>query len=129
MSAESVAVLVAIGLAAGVLAGVLGIGGGIVMVPALVLLLGFGQHVAQGTSLLVIIPAAIVGSWLHYRHGRFALRDAMSLALGGILGAVIGSWMALSIEGDALRVLFAIFLLVSGVRILLARTRANLSPQ
>ncbi len=127
MTAESIAVLVATGLAAGVLAGLLGVGGGILMVPAMVLLLGYGQHVAQGTSLLVIIPAALVGSWSHHRHGRFAMRDAAALALGGIVGAMIGSLTALSIEGEALRRVFALFLLVSGLRIVLTKTRVQSS--
>lgn len=113
--------LVVIGLAAGFLAGLLGVGGGILMVPAMVLLLGFDQHVAQGTSLLVIIPAATTGSYTHYRNGRLVLRDAAFLAAGGVVGAVIGSVFALSIEDGLLRRLFAGFLLISGVRILLPK--------
>lgn len=113
--------LVVVGLAAGFLAGLLGVGGGIVMVPAMVLLFGFDQHVAQGTSLLVIIPAALTGSVTHYRKGRLVLRDAATLAAGGIIGAVIGSVFALSIEETMLRRLFAGFLLVSAFRILLPK--------
>jgi uncharacterized membrane protein YfcA len=113
-----VAELVAIGVGAGFLAGLLGVGGGIVMVPAMVLLLGFDQHVAQGTSLVVIIPAALTGSYTHYRRGRLSLRDAAFLALGGILGAVVGSVFALSLEDSLLRRLFAAFLLVSAIRML-----------
>jgi uncharacterized protein len=110
--------LVAIGLGAGFLAGLLGVGGGIVMVPAMVLLLGFDQHVAQGTSLLVIIPAALTGSYTHYRRGRLSLRDAALLAVGGILGAVLGSVFALSLEETLLRRLFAVFLIISAIRML-----------
>lgn len=113
--------LVVIGLAAGFLAGLLGVGGGILMVPAMVLVLGFDQHVAQGTSLLVIIPAAVTGSYTHHRNGRLVLRDAAFLAAGGVIGAVIGSVFALSIEDGLLRRLFAAFLLVTGVRILLPK--------
>jgi uncharacterized membrane protein YfcA len=113
--------LVVIGLAAGFLAGLLGVGGGVLMVPAMVLLLGFDQHVAQGTSLLVIIPAALTGSYTHHRNGRLVLRDAAFLAAGGVIGAVIGSVLALSIEDQLLRRLFAGFLLISGVRILLPK--------
>ena len=92
----TLASLLAIGLAAGFLAGLLGIGGGILIVPALVLLLGFDQHLAQGTSLVVIIPAALAGSWTHYRRGRLDLRVAAFVAVGGVLGAAIGSLSALS---------------------------------
>lgn len=113
--------LLAIGLAAGFLAGLLGIGGGILLVPAMVLLLGFDQHVAQGTSLLVIIPAAAAGSWTHRRRGRLVLRDAAFVAAGGIIGAAIGSLSALSIEDELLRRLFAGVLVVVAVRMLLPK--------
>jgi len=113
--------LALIGLAAGFLAGLLGIGGGVLMVPAMVLLLGFDQHVAQGTSLLVIIPAALSGSYTHHRNGRLFLRDAAFLAAGGVIGAVIGSVFALSIEDDILRRLFAGFLLITAARMLLPK--------
>ncbi len=113
--------LALIGLAAGFLAGLLGIGGGVLMVPAMVLLLGFDQHVAQGTSLMVVIPAALTGSYTHHRNGRLFLRDAAILAAGGVIGAVIGAVFALSIDDDILRRLFAGFLLVIAVRMLLPK--------
>ena len=115
--------LLAIGLAAGVLAGLLGIGGGLVMVPAMVLALGFDQHVAQGTSLLVIIPAALSGTFTHYRNGRVALRDAAFLAAGGVVGAILGSSLALSVDDSLLRKLFALFLFAVAARMLLTRGR------
>jgi uncharacterized membrane protein YfcA len=127
--AIELAELVVIGLAAGFLAGLLGVGGGILMVPAMVLLLGFDQHVAQGTSLLVIIPAALTGSYTHYRNGRLVLRDAAFLAAGGVIGAVVGSIFALSIDDAVLRRLFAGFLLITGLRILLPKaTRPRRPP-
>jgi uncharacterized protein len=110
-----------LGIVAGFLAGLLGVGGGILMVPAMVLLLNFDQHVAQGTSLLVIIPAALTGSITHYRNGRLAPRDALFLALGGVFGALLGSVVALSAPDIVLRRLFAGLLLVSGLRIMLSR--------
>lgn len=113
--------LALVGVAAGFLAGLLGVGGGIVMVPAMVLLFGFDQHVAQGTSLLVILPAALTGSYTHHRNGRLVLRDASLLATGGIIGAVIGSVFALSLEDVLLRRLFAGFLLLSALRILMPK--------
>jgi uncharacterized membrane protein YfcA len=113
----------AIGLAAGFAAGLLGVGGGIVMVPAMVLVLGFDQHVAQGTSLVVIIPAALAGSVTHYRNGRVSLRDAALLAAGGIGGAVLGSISALSVDDTILRRLFGVFLLVVAAQMVLGRGR------
>ena len=121
--------LAAIGVFAGVLAGLLGIGGGLVMVPAMVLVLGFDQHVAQGTSLLVIIPAALSGSYTHYRHGRVSLRDAAALAVGGVIAASIGSVLALSVDEAILRKLFAVFLLVVAARMIVTRDRARRRPE
>ena len=124
MSADvlwEIAQLAVVGVAAGFLAGLLGVGGGVVMVPAMVLLFGFDQHVAQGTSLLVILPAALTGSYTHHRNGRLVLRDAALLALGGVIGAVLGSVFALSLEDVLLRRLFAVFLLLSALRILMPK--------
>jgi uncharacterized protein len=109
--------LAALGVAAGFLAGLLGVGGGILMVPGMVLLLGADQHVAQGTSLVVIIPAAISGTLAHYRARRFRPRDAVALAAGGIAGAVIGSVTALNLDAEVLRRIFAVFLLLSAIRL------------
>jgi hypothetical protein len=121
VSPDQLVALALIGLAAGLLAGLLGVGGGILMVPAMVLLLGFDQHVAQGTSLLVIIPAALTGSYTHYRNGHVVLREAMILAIGGIIGAAVGALFALSIPEDLLQRMFAGLLLVVGLRMLLPR--------
>jgi uncharacterized membrane protein YfcA len=112
---------VAVGLAAGFLAGLLGIGGGLVLVPALVLLLGFDQHEAQGTSLIVIIPAALFGSWTHYRRGRLVLRQVLVVAAGGIVGAAIGGFLALSLDEEILRRIFAVLVVVMAIRLLLPR--------
>ena len=123
MTPLELAELVAIGLGAGVLSGLLGIGGGLVMVPAMALILGFDQHVAQGTSLLVIIPAALSGTVTHYRNGRVSLRDAGFLAAGGVVGAVLGSLLALSVDEAVLRKLFAGFLILVALQIILGRGR------
>jgi uncharacterized protein len=120
--AEAIA-LVAIGLGAGFMAGLLGVGGGILLVPAMVLLMGFEQHVAQGTSLVVVIPAALTGSITHYRRGSVSLRDAAALAIGGVLGAFIGAVFALALEGETLRRLFAVFLLLTAARMAYATIR------
>ena len=117
--------LLAIGLTAGFLAGLLGIGGGVVLVPAMVLILAFDQHVAQGTSLVVMIPAALTGSYTHHRNGRLVLRDAAWLGAGGILGAILGSVFALSMEDTLLQRLFAAFLVISAIRILWPKGRTD----
>ncbi|MGH2402751.1 MAG: sulfite exporter TauE/SafE family protein [Candidatus Limnocylindria bacterium] len=128
MSAPEVVALLAIGLTAGLLAGLLGIGGGVIMVPAMVLIMAFDQHIAQGTSLLVIIPAAAFGSFTHHRRGRLALRDAGAVAAGGVLGALLGSTTALSLDEEILQRLFAVLILVVAVRMLLTRRGAAEPP-
>jgi uncharacterized membrane protein YfcA len=105
-----------IGLGTGIISGLLGIGGGIVMVPAMVLVLGLSQHVAQGTSLLVIIPTAASGSIAHLRLGNIRFGISAWLALGGVAGAAAGAGLALLVPDVALRGLFAAYLLYTGVR-------------
>jgi uncharacterized membrane protein YfcA len=112
------AVAAAIGLGAGVLAGLFGVGGGVLLVPALVILLGFDQHVAQGTSLLVIIPTAIAGTLANRRGGLVDGRQAAKVAAGGIGGAVLGGILATTLDDRSLRLLFVVYLVVVGVRLL-----------
>lgn len=102
--------LVAIGLGAGTLAASLGIGGGIIFVSALVLILGFDQHLAQGTSLAVILPTAFVATIGHTRGGRVVWRLALPLGAAGVVGGLIGAQTALAIDGDLLRRLFSVAL-------------------
>lgn len=123
MTPVEMAALAAIGVAAGFLAGLLGIGGGLLLVPAMALVFAFDQHVAQGTSLVVIIPAALAGTVTHYRSGRLSIRDAALLAAGGIAGALIGSLSALSVDDTLLRRLFGVFLLFVAAQMALTRRR------
>ena len=120
----TVVVLALIGLVAGALASTLGIGGGIVFVPALAVVAGFEQQLAEGTSLAVIVPTVLVGAWVHARAGRVEWRLAIPIGLGGILGGLAGAWLALAVEGSTLRRLFAGFVLVMAFR-MLAATRSE----
>ena len=108
--------IVIIGLAAGTISGLFGIGGGALLVPAMVLLLGFQQHLAQGTSLMVIIPTTALGAYTHYRNGFTRARAAAALAVGGIVGALIGSHGALAIDTQTLRTIFVLYLIFTGLR-------------
>ena len=112
---------VVLGLVTGLLASTLGIGGGIIFVPSLVVLFGFEQHIAQGTSLAVILPTAIVGTYLHARRGRVVGKVALIVAAGGIIGGLAGAWAALSLDPDLLRRLFAVLLLVIAARMFSSR--------
>ncbi len=109
---------VALGLATGLIASTLGIGGGIVFVPSLVVFFGFAQLDAQGTSLAVIVPTAIVGTYVHNRRGRVDWKVAGFVAVGGVAGGLLGSAFALSIDPDVLRRLFAGLLVVVAIRML-----------
>lgn len=110
-------VLVSVGVATGVLAGLLGIGGGILLVPFLVLAVGMSQHEAEATSLLVILPTAVAASVALRRRDVGDLPVALALGSVGALGAALGALLALSLPADVLRSAFAILLAVVGLRL------------
>jgi uncharacterized membrane protein YfcA len=98
---------IAIGLAAGVVAGLLGVGGGVLFVPGLVLFLSLGQHQAEATSLLAIVPVAIVGTYRQDRYGNVHRGDALLLGLLSVAGAAAGVALANALSGAFLRDAFA----------------------
>jgi hypothetical protein len=108
--------LIVLGLFAGAIAAALGLGGGIIFVPALVVLFEFEQHIAQGTSLAVIFPTAIVATIAHTRRGNVRWRVAIPIGIAGIVGAILGAQIALRLDADLLRRLFGIFLTLLSVR-------------
>ncbi len=114
--------LALVGIVAGMLAATLGIGGGVMFVPALALISGFEQQLAQGTSLAVIIPTTLVGAVVHARAGRVDWAKTTRIAGGGIVGGAVGAVVALSVDEAVLRRLFAVFLVLTALR-LTARTR------
>jgi uncharacterized protein len=119
--------LLMIGLLAGIIGAALGVGGGIVIVPALVVLVAVPQHAAQGTSLAVIVPTAIVAAIVHGGAGRVDWRLAAALGAGGVIGGVMGALSALSLDALVLRRLFAVFLVLTALRML--RSTLTRSPQ
>lgn len=100
-----------IGLVAGVVAGLLGVGGGSLFVPALTLFVGLGQVEAEATSLLAIIPVAIVGAWRQRRHGNVDVRTGVLLGVLAIAGALAGVVIANEVPERALEVGFALLML------------------
>jgi uncharacterized membrane protein YfcA len=117
---------IAIGLAAGVVAGLLGVGGGVLFVPGLVLFLGLDQHHAEATSLLAIVPVAIVGTYRQDRYGNVVRRDALLLGLLSLAGAAAGVALANSLSGAVLRDAFAaLMLLVAAQLVQRARVDRN----
>ncbi len=102
---------IAIGVAAGVVAGLLGVGGGVLFVPGLVIFLGLGQHQAEATSLLAIVPVALVGAFNQDRYGNVRRADALLIGVLSLAGAAGGVALANLLSGEALRIGFALLIL------------------
>jgi uncharacterized membrane protein YfcA len=103
---------IGVGLLAGLMSGLFGVGGGTVIVPLLVLILGFDQRLAAGTSLAAIVPTATVGVISYAVHGSVAWIPAIILAVGAVLGAQVGTWLLPRVSQTALRWGFVAFLVV-----------------
>ena len=103
---------IAIGLAGGVVAGLLGVGGGVLFIPGLVIFLGLSQHQAEATSLLAIVPVAIVGSYRQDRYGNVRRADALWLGGLSLAGAAGGVAIANALSGQTLRDAFAVLLVI-----------------
>jgi uncharacterized protein len=107
--------LLIIGLIAGILSGIFGIGGGVIIVPALIYLLGFSQHKATGTSLAVLLPPIGLAAVLeYYNHGNVDLRAAAVIAVASMLGAWVGAVAANRLSGPTLRLCFGTFVVIMG---------------
>jgi len=109
------------GFVIGVLSGAMGIGGGILLVPLMVLGFGFAQHVAQGTSLAAIIPTSLVGAATHDRAGTVDRAAALWLSVGGVTGSLLGAVAAVHLPRALLVRLFGALLLFSAYRIFASR--------
>jgi len=106
--------LVLAGVAAGILSG-MGIGGGVILIPALTMFFAQSQHAAQNINLLYFIPTAIFALFIHAKNHKIETKILPAIIFGGIIGAVAGSFVALNMQGDALRKIFAGFLFVMGI--------------
>ena len=110
-------IFLGIGLAAGILAGMFGIGGGIIIIPALVFLAGMDQQTAQGTSLgALLLPVGFFGALAYYKRGHMDIRAAALVGLGLLIATGVGAWINLKLTPDAARKTFAVFLLLMAVR-------------
>jgi len=114
-----IVIAVVIGLVAGIISGVLGVGGGTISIPAMVLLLGVEQHTAQGISLAAMMFTALVGAFIHYRQGNVKLRAVFLIIPGAVAFSYLGAWAAGHVTAEWLTRAFAIFLLLIGCRMLL----------
>jgi hypothetical protein len=119
MDINLIIVLALIGLAAGFFSGMVGIGGGLIIVPALVYFLAFSQHQAQGNSLaLLMFPVGILGVINYYKKGHVDFRIAALLAVGFVAGSYLGSKFSLSLPQDTVKKIFAVLMIVLAVKML-----------
>ncbi|MBI2940051.1 MAG: sulfite exporter TauE/SafE family protein [Chloroflexi bacterium] len=109
---------IVLGLLAGLASGLLGIGGGQILIPGMVFLLGTDQKVAQGISLAFIVPTAIAGATTHWRRGNVAPRVALVIIPGALVGGVLGASLAQVLDSATLRRLFGLFLLYMSIRMI-----------
>lgn len=124
MPHPSVLLLLLIGFGAGILSGVFGIGGGVVIVPALIYLAKFNQHQATGTSLAILLPpVGIAAVAEYYRHGNVSLRAAFIVAIALLIGGGIGAVIANRMSGPYLRLSFGIFVLSLGLYLIVGAGR------
>jgi len=122
MSAQTFIGLLVLGLAAGYFSGLVGIGGGVIIVPALVLLFGFSQYAAQGTTLALLIPPiGILAVLKYYQKGFVDIKTAAIICAGFIIGGYLGSVTAVNISQDSLRKIFAVVVIVLGIKMFFLR--------
>src|SRR3974390_3411598 len=112
----TIAIIVALGLLVGVLVGLLGIGGGVVLVPAMVYLLSYDHHLAQGTSLFILLPPIGLGALRQYwKDGQVDLRAGIYCAVGFLLGGYVGGKIAVPMDSRHLRGIFGFFRILSAI--------------
>lgn len=122
MTLTTLLILIIIGLLAGVLSGMVGIGGGIVIVPALVLLLAFDQKTAQGTSLaMILLPTGILGVINYYQRGYVDVKACLGIAAGFVIGAYFGSKLAISLPIETVRRIFGVVMILIAIKFILGK--------
>lgn len=113
---------VLLGLIAGAASGIFGIGGGLIIVPALVVIFGMGQHLAQGTSLAVMIPpVGLLAAWKYYQAGNVKIGIALWIAAGFVVGALIGATLIQPVSDTLLKRLFGVLMALVSVKLILGK--------
>ena len=119
MDIQTILIIILVGITAGMLSGLVGVGGGLVIVPALVYFIGFSQKTAQGTSLgLIMLPVGILGVLQYYKQGHVDFRIVGILAIGFLAGSFFGSKIALSLSQENVKKIFAAFMIIIAVKML-----------
>jgi uncharacterized membrane protein YfcA len=109
--------VIGVGAFVGIVSAMFGVGGGVIMVPYMVTFLDKTQHVAEGTSLMVIVPTAIAGVIAHNKRGYVSFSAGWLIAAFGVVGAILGARLALGLDPEALQKLFGVFTILVGTRI------------
>jgi uncharacterized membrane protein YfcA len=122
MATSMLLILIGIGILTGIMAGMLGIGGAIIMIPALVFFMGFSQQAAQGTSLAVMLPPiGIIAAYNYYKAGQVNIKFAIILAVCFLVGSYFGSKLALTLPQPLLKKIFGVLLLLVAAKMLLSK--------
>lgn len=122
MGITQIIIIAVIGILSGLLAGIFGVGGAIIVIPALVFLLGFSQHDAQGTSLAFMIPpVGILAAWNYWKEGHVNWRVALILALAFVVGAYLGSEFSINISDRTLRRMFGVLLILVAIKMIFSK--------
>ncbi len=122
MTISTLIILIIIGLIAGIFSGMIGIGGAIIIIPALIFFLHLDQHTAQGTSLAIMLPPiGLLAAYNYYKAGALNLQYAMVVAVAFFIGGYLGSKFAIGIPVDTLRRIFAFILIIIAIRLLWVR--------
>ncbi len=122
MSIVQLLILIVIGVASGMMAGVFGIGGAIIVIPALVFIMGLSQHAAQGTSLAFMLPpVGILATWNYWKAGYVNWKIALVLSITFVIGAYIGSYFSIQISGKLLRKLFGVVMIIMAVKMIFSK--------
>ena len=118
----NISLYILLGLIAGIFSGLIGIGGGIIIVPSLVLLFGLSQHQAQGTTLALLVPpVGILAAWKYYSQGYVDLRIAAFMCVGFLLGGLLGAKIATGVSNEVLSKVFGIVLVLVGLKMMLGK--------
>ncbi|MDB5191650.1 MAG: sulfite exporter TauE/SafE family protein [Segetibacter sp.] len=129
MSAQTIIILILVGLAAGMLSGLVGVGGGIIIVPALVYFLAFNQKDAQGASLgILLLPVGILAAMNYYKEGHIDIKTVIFVSLGFIIGGFFGSKISLGLPDEKVKKIFAIVLMLVAIKMLFFDTKTRPHP-
>ena len=122
MSILTFAMLIIIGLLAGILSGLFGVGGGLILIPLLIVLLGLTQHQAQGTALFAMLPPiGILAAMNYFKQGYVKSEYAVVIALSFVIGGYFGSKLSLSLPPQTVRRIFGVVMLIGGFKLIFSK--------